>query len=144
MPNVMTGYRFLKGSKQKAVELSEKLSNVSYLAVVAQVSPSVVMRMALLEGVEKAEKNYALKVSGVQAALWKPKGTTYRNKPGRQTGFTELISLSVPAWLLDRVDRVAETMHDDPGVSVPVSRSSVLRGCISEGFEILNERYKTE
>ena len=29
MPNVMTGYRFLKGSKQKAVELSEKLSNVS-------------------------------------------------------------------------------------------------------------------
>ena len=147
MQNIVTGFYAPRELVDRVDGLTKKLQHVDYLAVTSKICCSFIERMALLAGVKAAEKRRGLRVCGLEAAPWKRKDSKDSKDIKRskeKIPHPTLITFGVPVWLLDRVDRVAETMNDDPGVSVSVSRSSVLRGCISEGLEILNERYKTE
>jgi hypothetical protein len=144
MPNIVTGFYAPRELVDRVDGLTKKLQHVDYLAVTSKVCCSFIGRTALLEGVKAAEKRRGLRVCGLEAAPWKRKDSKDIKRAKEKIPHPTLITFGVPLWLLDRVDRVAETMNDDPGVSVSVSRSSVMRAAISEGLEILNERYKTE
>ncbi len=134
MPNIMTGFRVSQKLLACTDRLTKKLQCVERLAVLSKVTPSNVRRMALLEGVKAAEEHHGLKVCELEAAPWERKDIKRGKEKMPQD--SPLISLTLPMWLLDRVDRVANT--------TTTNRSVALRDCMSEGLEILNERYKTQ
>ena len=136
MPNIMTGFHAPRELVDRVDGLTKKLQHVDYLAVTSKVCCSLIKRMALLEGVKAVEKRRGLRVCGLEAAPWKRKDSKDIKRAKEKIAHPVLTSLSAPTWLLGRVDRVADT--------ATTNRSGALRDCISEGLEILNERYKTE
>jgi len=137
MPNIITSFHAPRGLVDRVDGLTKKLQHLDYLAVTSKVCCSLIKRMALLEGVKAVEKRRGLRVCGLEATPWKRKDSKDIKRAKEKIPHpTTVTSLSVPVWLLDRVDRVADR--------ATTNRSAALRDCINEGLEILNERYKTE
>ena len=103
----MTSFRAPQSLLTRTDRLTNKLQCVEHLAILLKVTPSTVRKMALLEGVKAVEDRQGLKVCGLEAAPWEHKYTTKRFKE-KMPQDSPLISLTLPMWLLVRVDRVVD------------------------------------
>ncbi len=60
MANLISGFRISERLLERVHTLTEHLAQVDHIAIITQVSRSVVMRIALLEGLVSWEANYGL------------------------------------------------------------------------------------
>ena len=143
MANVVSAFRISRKLMERLSALTEKLAAVDELAIIARVTRSVVMRMALLAGIKRLEKHYKLTGGMPAKASGESRGATRGRKPKPSEESWEHISVSMPAWVLDRAQRMAEQIDVDPKMPCAghASRALVLRICMAFGAGVLERRH---
>jgi hypothetical protein len=119
MPNAHTGLRASEELMERVDTVTKKLQGDDELQALTKVTRASVTRLALVVGIKQLEKN------------------NLREVPPKLDSNSKHYGFSSPQWLLERAESVARQ-----GSSW--TRAGVMRAAISEGLEILNERYKTE
>ena len=147
MANIVSGFRISNALVVRITGLTERLATIDSLTIITKVTRSVVMRMAILEGLKTFEAHYELNADSTAAASGASEGATRGKKPNAPLNKdSEHVSLSLPAWLLDRAQAVAEVMNTDPemGVEGHASRAYVLRRSLAHGASVVARQYLPE
>ena len=120
MPNAHTGLRTSEELMERVDTVTKKLQGDDELQALTKVTRASVIRLALVVGIKQFEEKNNL-----------------REVPPKLDSNSKHYGFSSPQWLLSR----AESLARQGG---PWTRAGVMRAAISEGLEILNERYKTK
>ena len=117
-----TGFRINKATIKRADALAVKMALDEDLVILRQMTRSVVMRIAILQGLRDKEKNANSVLR--KAAPFQDLLITDQQKH---------VSVSLPVWLIDRAQKIADRSK--------TTRAEILRSCLINGLLKLEDTH---